>query len=192
MVITKRHNLLKYFSIAAIVVIAFLLLWKFFVYTEPPFIVIGDKNVLSKLHVNVNIGRANGKSSWKTIFLNGKYYSVNNQGAGGFTVYANYDNELFFDYNYENKARMLGNRSIATNTFLFCRINSDVYFSVIRSSGHLAKCDNMDKRGSVKLLSFDDLIKYRASQAKKNGFVENGFDEKSYYINLRKSFFYIN
>jgi hypothetical protein len=149
-------------------------------------VITGDADVLRKLHINVYMDRDEGSHSWRTIFLNGKTYSVNNQNVDRFVVYVNFNNELFIDYSYDNIAKMVGDASVAPNTLLFCKINSNIFLS-----DSIKKCSEMNggEPGLRKLIPLGDAIGRDLSEAKKYQNIKSEVDEKSYVLDQKKSFF---
>lgn len=186
MTIEKKRKLLIGLIFFATMITVAALFWQNFKFSEPPFVIIGDNRVLSKLHINVYMDHDEGSYSWKTIYLNGKSFNAANQNADRFIVYANYDNKLFINYSYDNIARMVRDSSIAPNTLLFCEINSNVFLS-----DTLKKCEDVEdgKPGLRKLLPLEDLINLDVSAARSNMNIRNKSDEDSFVSDLRRSFF---
>lgn len=186
-IVIRRKPLIGLIFLVMIISVS-LLLWEHFKFSEPPFVIIGDNKVLSKLHINVYMDRDEGPNSWNTIFLNGKPYQTNIQNVDRFIVYVNYDNKLFIDYSYDNIAKMVNDSSIAPNTLLFCEINSNIFLS-----DSLKRCKDVEdgKPGLRKLLPLEDIINRDVSEAKNNQNIKDKSGEESFIFDLRKSFFEI-
>jgi hypothetical protein len=160
-------------------------LWKFLSFSEPPFVILGDTDFLKKLHINVYMDRDTGNSSWKTIFIGGKSYEVDNAEVDRFFVYVNYDNKLFVDYSYDNIARMVNDTSIAPNTLLFCRRGSAIFLS-----DRFKKCSEITSgEGLRELVPLEYLISRDVAQAKNNGHLHNKASEDAFVRDLRSAFF---
>jgi hypothetical protein len=183
MITGKKRNIFLYLFLL-MVTIASLLIWKFLIYLEPPFVVLGDRDILAKLHVNVYMFRYQGGSSLNTVFLNGKLYEIDNTNVDRFEFYINYDGRFFFHYGYDNVPRMVGDAGSARNTLLFCRFGQEVFFS-----NRSTKCSEM-KDGS-KLLSLDDVIGKEILDNKQELDITDKSTNEFFILHLKKSFFEI-
>ncbi|WP_423383677.1 hypothetical protein [Burkholderia sp. LMG 32019] len=178
MIIGKKHKTLL-FLIAAIVIAV--LLWKNFTYSEPPFVIIGDKDVLRKIQVNVYMFRYQENSSLKTVFWNGKSYKINNQNVDRFEIYINYDKNLFYHYGYDNVPRMVNDESLSRNILLFCKIGDNVFMS-----NQSTKCD--DLKNQVQLIPLDEEVKHELSDESEKINLKSKTDEENYIQELKKAF----
>lgn len=177
MTIGKKHKVLLCLLSA---IALSLLLWRHFTYSEPPFVIIGDKGLLGKIQVNVYMFRYQDDSSLKTVFFDGRSYKVDNQNVDRFEIYVNYDAKLFYHYGYDNVPRMVRDASIARNTLLFCKIGENIFFS-----NRSTKCGEL--KNEVKLLSLEEEVKTEISHENgKQQYEKN--EDGAFIFDLKKSF----
>ncbi|CAD6534489.1 hypothetical protein LMG27952_02965 [Paraburkholderia hiiakae] len=181
MITEKSRNILFCVGVAS-VTFALLIEWEDSTYSEPPFIVIGRKDVLSKTHVNVFMSRYESNSSMRTIYLNGDSYPSNNQNVDRFEFYINYDNKLFSRYGYDNVPRMVNDASIARNTLLICKIGSDVFFS-----NRFTKCE--EPKDENQLRPLDEQLNADLIDEKESGKIKTKSDEQSFIYKMKSAFF---
>jgi hypothetical protein len=137
-------------------------LWHHYTHTEPPFAVMGDKDILNKLHINVYMYREKGKSTLETAFLNGRPYPTNNRNVVENVTYINYDNKLFTASTYpvthsDNSDIGLTDHII----LLFCKSGQDIFASYHSTSDlyYSTKCDEANIRDNGKLVPLKDITK---------------------------------
>ena len=86
MITVKKSRLIRWiFFIVALVAASIML--RRFIYLEPPFIIAGDRDLLSKVHVNILMERYESPSTFFTVFLNGKGYAANDSDVDRFEFY---------------------------------------------------------------------------------------------------------
>ncbi|MDR5752906.1 MULTISPECIES: hypothetical protein [unclassified Caballeronia] len=178
MTIAKKYKALMCLLVAILIT---MFLWWHFTYSEPPFVIIGDKDVLSKIQVNVYMFRYQKNSSLKTVFMNGRSYKVDDQNVDRFEIYSSYDKKLFFHYGYDNVPRMVNDDSIARNTLLFCKSGENIFVST-RSTN----CENL--KNEARLLPLEDEVKKELSEEREKPNIKTKDDEKGFVRDLAKSF----
>lgn len=195
MTIEKRWILMRRILKSLLLIVVFLLLVLMcFVYIEPPFIILGDNDVLDKLHINVGMSRYNwhgAYSEFKTIFLDGGSRTINNQDVDRFGFYVNYDNKLFTYYEYDNIPKMMNDASEARNTLLFCKVGSDI-FLFNRFIDPVKKCDGMEMKDEAKLLPLEDVLEAKRADLKHSAEINTKEREEEFLRGFKQSFFDIN
>jgi len=177
-------------ALIALAIIFPLFLWRHFTYIEPPFVILGDNDVLNKLHINVRLYRWDAErwNEFRTVFLNETPYAVDNQGVDHFRLFISYDKKLFRYYSYDNVPRITKDENMAkvANTLLFCKVGSDIFMIPYHR-----KCDEIttkDIAESQSLMPFEAVLKAEQSGLINSSSIKTKEDEEGF----ARSFFDVN
>lgn len=119
-----------------------------------PFEVEGDKEILSKLQVNLYLGFDDINDNFsQTLFLKGKRYKFDNSNFTNHVTFINYDNKLYA-YESSDVDEFYKDDSDYGNHFCFYKAQNKIYMQREHDCNHLSR----NKKLEIELVSMEKML----------------------------------